>query len=387
MRHGRWEDARRGGVVCTVRTRLAGRLLLATLLAGAAGAAAQTTETDATHARAVALFEQGLAAFQAGDFPAAREAFQASFELRANPTVLYNLASTQRALFEYPASIASFERYLELMGERAEAAERAEILEWIGAMSESVARVLIEAPAGAAISLDGTEVGRAPLPEPLLVDPGPHVLVATREGYAPARSEIRPDGGAELTVQLEPAPLAPAPAPNVVEGPTPAPSLVEGSMLRPVLEQPLGPPQPAARTPGDWGIVPVGLGLGMNLRAVDFRNRPFADNFYWTIGAGVQITDWFAAALDVVLPAVDFALWARFAFVRTDRFRLSATPGIVVSTGAVDDRGAGFALAAGLLAEFRLWSGLVLSLSPTVGLDVTRVVLVAPLSLGLAFYI
>jgi len=88
-----------------------------------------------------------------------------------------------------------------------------------------------------------------------------------------------------------------------------------------------------------------------------------------------------------VLPAVDFALWARFAFVRADWFRLSATPGMVVSTGAVDDRAAGFALAAGLLAEFRLWSGLVLSLSPTVGLDVTRVVFVAPLSLGLAFYI
>jgi hypothetical protein len=377
MRHGRWEEAGRGGMVCSVRTRSAGPLLLAALLAAAAGATAQTTETDATRARAVALFEQGLAAFQAGDFPAAREAFQASFDLRANPTVLYNLASTQRALFEYPASIASFERYLELMGEGVEAEERAEILEWIGAMSESVARVRVTAPAGAAISLDGAEVGRAPLPEPLLVDPGPHVLVATREGYEPARSEIRPDGGADLTVQL--VPTAPVPATTTATTPTTATT----SMA----EQPLGPPQPAARTPGDWGVVPVELGLGMNLRAVDFRNRPFADNFYWTVGAGFQVTEWFAAALDVVLPAVDFAVWARFAFVRADWFRLSATPGMVVSTGAVDDRGAGFALAAGLLAEFRLWSGLVLSLFPTVGLDVTRIVFVAPLSIGLAFYI
>ena len=379
MRHGRWEEEGCGGGVCAgcVPPRLAGPLLLGALLASAAGVAAQTAETDATRARAVALFEQGLAAFQAGDFPAAREAFQASFDLRANPTVLYDLASTQRALFEYPASIASFERYLELMGERVEAEERAEILAWIGVMSESVARVRIEAPAGAAISLDGTDMGRAPLPEPQLVDPGLHVLVATLEGCEPARSEIRPDGGADLTVRLEPAPPAPTPTPT--SAPTPAPG--------PTVEQPLGPPQPAERTAENWGTVPVGLGLGMNLRAVDFRNRAFADNFYWTIGAGFQVTDWFAAALDVVLPAVDFALWARFAFVRTDWFRLSATPGVVVSTGADDDRGAGFALAAGLLAEFRVWSGLVLSLSPTVGLDVTRVVFVAPLSLGLAFYI
>jgi len=100
--------------------------LLAVALA-AAPAAAQTAPDDTVRRQAVALFEQGLAAFQAADFPAARDAFQQSLTLRFNATVLYNLATTERALHDYPAAVASFRRYLETQDDRVTTAERAEI--------------------------------------------------------------------------------------------------------------------------------------------------------------------------------------------------------------------------------------------------------------------
>jgi hypothetical protein len=136
-----------------------------------------------------------------------------------------------------------------------------------------------------------------------------------------------------------------------------------------------------------WGRVPLALGAGANLRTLDFDHRGFADNFFWDLGAGYQFTDWFGAALELVLPSVDLGLWARFAVLRLSWLRLSGVPGLVITTGALSDRGAGAAVAAGVLAEFRLWEGLTLWVFPTVGLDTVRTVFVAPLTLGVGYWL
>jgi hypothetical protein len=59
----------------------------------------------------------------------------------------------------------------------------------------------------------------------------------------------------------------------------------------------------------------------------------------------------------------------------------------MVTTGALDDRGVGFAACLALLAEFRVWQGLTIFLAPGAGVDALRATWVVPLSLGVAYYI
>lgn len=69
--------------------------------------------------------------------------------------------------------------------------------------------VLGASPPGAKIHVDGEPVGTAPLPGPVFVDPGPHRVEASAEGYLAAERDVTLDRGQEARVDLmlTPAPL------------------------------------------------------------------------------------------------------------------------------------------------------------------------------------
>jgi hypothetical protein len=392
------------------RLRLAPVWVLLAAGLGAGPAAGQPESVEATRAEAIRLFEQGLQAFQAADFPAARDAFRASYELRPNASVLFNLANTERALFDYPSALRSFRTYLELFGEDSPPEERTEIDAWLADMEWRVAYVTVDAPAGATVLLDDRLIGTAPLGEPLVVTAESHVVAAVFEGGVPKREVIAPARGARLEVRLTPAepvavrpPIDPPPPiddppppiddpPPPIDDPPPPiddPPPPIDDPPPPIDDPPIDgdPTDPGASTAESWGSVPLALGVGANLRALDFERRGFADNFYWSVGGGFQFVDWFGVGVELVLPAVDVGCWARFTFLRLSWLRLSGVPGVVATTGALSDRGAGAAVAAGVLAEFRLWEGLTLWVFPTVGLDAMRTVFVAPLTLGVGYWL
>jgi len=268
----------------------------------AGGGTTAPSEED-VRAQARALFEEGMRALEAEDWEAAVRSFAASYELRPNANALYNLANGQRLLFDYPASIASFRRYLATEGDRVPAERRTEIDGFLAEMLSKVGTVTVAAPEGATVAIDGRVVGTAPLDEPLLVTAEEHVVTAELAGHAPAVQRIRPGRGELLQVALAPQALGTGATPT----PTPTPA-GPGTGESPS-------PAPAG---GGWGRVPVGLGLAANLRALEFERRSFVDNFGWSVHGGFQFTDWLAAVLEVSFPAVDFALWARFAFLRLD---------------------------------------------------------------------
>ena len=54
----------------------------------------------------------------------------------------------------------------------------------------------------AAVSLDGAEIGRTPLPTPVRLMPGAHVLVASKPGYERQVVELKPKPGERLTEWL-----------------------------------------------------------------------------------------------------------------------------------------------------------------------------------------
>jgi hypothetical protein len=55
---------------------------------------------------------------------------------------------------------------------------------------------------GSEILLDGVLVGISPLPAPLFIDPGEHVIVVKQEGYPPASRTFDVAGGATLTLDM-----------------------------------------------------------------------------------------------------------------------------------------------------------------------------------------
>jgi hypothetical protein len=86
-------------------------------------------------------------------------------------------------------------------------------------------------PEGTAVSIEGTEVGRTPLPEPLILMPGTYSLTLAAEGHQPRELELVVEAGSESerTLELEPTkivvePVEPVVTPKPPPPPPPAPS-------------------------------------------------------------------------------------------------------------------------------------------------------------------
>jgi len=55
---------------------------------------------------------------------------------------------------------------------------------------------------GASVAVDGERVGASPLAEAVSVEPGPHVVTASRRGYDAARAEVEVSSGEATSVEL-----------------------------------------------------------------------------------------------------------------------------------------------------------------------------------------
>jgi tetratricopeptide (TPR) repeat protein len=180
-------------------------VLVALVLGGPAAAAAQTTEAE-TEARR--LFDEGVAAFGREDYATALVAFERAYALSPRAFLLYNIGMCHRALLEFPDAIDAFRRYLAENGAATPPEQRREVEAFITEMEASLAAVTIVVNVeGAALFVDGEEYAIAPLPGPLRLAPGSHVLEARRDGYRDARLSISVMAGETLQVALALSPL------------------------------------------------------------------------------------------------------------------------------------------------------------------------------------
>ena len=169
-------------------------------------AAQQPAEADIEAARVA--FDAGVEALRNENYPAALAAFQESQRLHPVPLVVYNIAMCQRALFDYPASLDSFQKYLGSAGAE-EPAERIEEARVQSAELEAlVATVSVTvAEAGARVLVDGRDVGATPLSGPVRLGPGAHVIEIRKPGFEDARHTVALDAGqrVEMVLALGPA--------------------------------------------------------------------------------------------------------------------------------------------------------------------------------------
>ena len=149
-------------------------------------------------------FQRGVAALDAGQFDVAADAFEQSYQLRAVPSVLINLAIARRGQGRYRDAIAAFERFLAEPGPRATPATIAQANSDMQALRAALPTLVIHVePATSAIALDG----QAQTPDGngiITMDPGRHVVEVTSEGYQIDRRTLDVHASAHetLTVRL-----------------------------------------------------------------------------------------------------------------------------------------------------------------------------------------
>ena len=212
------------------------------------------TAEEATDEQALAqqLFEQGVRAADDGDFESAVEAFAQSQALQPLPGTLANLALYQQETGRLVEARRSWALLLERHGAVISATARERAERQLAELDAQLSGLSIAVrPEGAAVSLDGEPVG-APESDGLVrVQPGPHVIEARLEGYAPERREVTVDQGESRQVVMT---LQPIPASPFVERETAGHSVSRSPIVAPEEREP-EPRAPPSFWSGPWPSV------------------------------------------------------------------------------------------------------------------------------------
>jgi hypothetical protein len=216
-------------------------------------------------------YEQGVAAFQRGDFPAAAAAFDEVYRSTGETKHLWNLAFAEYEGHVTMAALGHMRAYAGKPDANPKNLERAKA--YVDELTKKITRVTLTAPQGSKIEVDGAAYGVAPLGAPIELDPAqPHAIIA-RRGADVAKQALAPQGGKALDVTLsfpvavpsaapEPVAVAPAAAPPPTPAPPPpapvtAPAAAEPAPSPATHDAPSSSGSSATRT---W--VTVGLGVG-----------------------------------------------------------------------------------------------------------------------------
>ena len=184
-------------------------------------AAEQPPPSDPAMVEAGERFDRGVRYFEDGDFGAALAEFLRAYELTGNWIVLYNLGQVSQGMGRRADALRYFERYLAEGGADVDAIEgrRAEVESNLAALRARLALLDVDVDVeGAEVLVDDEIVGTAPLGEPLVLDPGPHVVIGRHPDHGTVRLEVTLASDTREAVSLVlTSPVGPGPGP----GPTP----------------------------------------------------------------------------------------------------------------------------------------------------------------------
>lgn len=198
-------------------------LVALALLGAAPRASAQTSPGEARAPptsdalnQARALFAEALRDENARRYDAALEKFRRVSRVKDTPPVEYRIGSCYEGLGQWAHAYEAYRAAVELGQRDAGSTEVVKAAQArMDALGTRVARLTVTLPAGAPadakVRIDDTPVEREALQEPLVLEPGNHVVTATASDAAPFRTEIAlPEGGqGSLSVTLTPRPPPP----------------------------------------------------------------------------------------------------------------------------------------------------------------------------------
>lgn len=172
-------------------------LALAAVVAPATASAQEPTAEQRAQARE--LYAAGQAHFQAGEYQAALDAYQQTFQTVPNPQVLLAISLAQERLGHPEEARATLERYLIL---RPDAPDRAAVETRIAALPAATTGTVHVTctPSGASIELDGHAIGTGTAET--TTAPGSHELRVSLAGHDPITRQIDVTAGHRIDLEL-----------------------------------------------------------------------------------------------------------------------------------------------------------------------------------------
>jgi tetratricopeptide (TPR) repeat protein len=172
---------------------------------------AERCEVDVPLPEAGVFFDQGTGAMEKKDYAAAADAFRSAYELTRSAPSLWNLALAELKIDHPAEALEHLRSYLKRTDASSQNVERAKQL--VSQTRAVVGSLIIAAPAGAHVTVDGLLVGKAPLAGPVEVDPNAwHTVEAGAPGTPPevlhswTGTDVAPPGATSVAVRLAFAP-------------------------------------------------------------------------------------------------------------------------------------------------------------------------------------
>lgn len=144
----------------------------------------QLAEERAAKDRASALLAAGNALLDQGQFVEALTQFEAAYAIFPSPKLHYNIAQTLHELGRPLEALAQYEAFLAGVAREEMAAQRELANQRVFDLQGEIAMLALQcSSAGAAVSVDGKPSGETPLPAPLRLMPGRHVILVDKPGF------------------------------------------------------------------------------------------------------------------------------------------------------------------------------------------------------------
>jgi tetratricopeptide (TPR) repeat protein len=202
-----------------MRSRATAALLCASFALGAPLTAfAQPAPTTEEVQQAQARWNEGKAAFEAGNFEAARLAFKQAYSVLPHPAFLQNIGEAELRTGRMVEAARHLSQYLRASPSTAPQREGAK--KSLQKAAERLGTVLVETNVDEAeVRVDGELVGKSPLGSAVwYVEPGEHAITVRKEGYAEASAKAYVLSGDAKTIAV-PIQVATSGAGALVAGP------------------------------------------------------------------------------------------------------------------------------------------------------------------------
>jgi hypothetical protein len=141
--------------------------------------------------------------FKEGDFQGAEAKYTQAYDLSKDPRLVFDMAVCEKELHHYARTGVLLRRYEQEAGAGLSDEERKRTEDALAALPKYVGTVTVSVDAaGAAVAVDGETAGTTPLPSPLTLDPGKHVVVVRKDGYETVERPISVSAGVASTLTI-----------------------------------------------------------------------------------------------------------------------------------------------------------------------------------------
>lgn len=176
----------------------------------------EAAQAKAPSAAARAHYSRGLGYYSRREYARALAELQRAHALVPSAKLLFAIGQTHAGLGQYAKSLVALSSYLRIVGSSVPLERRAQVERQLAALRLQTGQLQVTVNrAGAIIRVDGEEVGVSPLPEPVVLDVGPHSVRVSHDGGLPSVSAARVTAGAVTLLHLELPDASPDMAPRL----------------------------------------------------------------------------------------------------------------------------------------------------------------------------